>query len=124
MLVLFGRAATPTTAQAQEATAGVGLSDGAPSIACVLDQLPGCPVPDPGNRLFDRFQAVSVNRTGGANSFRYARTGLPWDAVSTGVNSIGSACVTEASPPPYYGTPWIELGERCLLAARRPGSTR
>ncbi len=121
MLALIGCAAIPAIARAQQATAGVGLSDGAPSIACVLDQLLGCTVPDPGNALFDRFQALSVDRTGGANSFRYARTGLPWDAVSTGRSSIGSACVTEASPPPYYGTPWIELGERYLLAARAAG---
>ncbi len=121
MLALLGCTAAPTAARAQQATAGLGLSDGAPSIACVLYQLSGCPVPNPGNELFDRFQALSVDRTGGANSFRYARTGLPWDAVSTGGSAIGSACVAEASPPPYYGTPWIELGERYLLAARASG---
>ena len=60
MLVLLGCAAAPAAARAQEATAGVGLSDGAPSIACVLDQLPGCPVPDSGNELFERFQALSA----------------------------------------------------------------
>jgi hypothetical protein len=121
LLVLVGCAVVPTCARAQQATAGLGLSDGASAISCVLDQLPGCPDPDPGNQLFDRFQALSVDRTGGVNSFRYARTGLPWDAVSTGGSAIGSACVAEATPPPYYGTPWIELAESYLLAARAAG---
>jgi hypothetical protein len=120
-LLCCAAVAVPTAAQAVQATAGMGLSDGAPSIACVLDQLSGCPFRDPGNELFDRFQALSVNRTGGANSFRYARTGLPWDAVSTGGAAIGSGCAAEATPAPYYGTPWIELGERYLLAARAAG---
>jgi hypothetical protein len=121
LLAMLCCAAPPASAGAQEATAGVGLSDGAPSIVCVLSQLSGCPVPDPGHELFDGFQALSVDQTGGANSFRYARTGIPWDAVSTGGSTIGSACAAEASPPTYYGKPWIGLAESYVLAAREAG---
>jgi hypothetical protein len=109
------------SARAQESTAGVGLSDSASAIDCVLSELPGCPSPNAGHELFERFQALSVDQTGGANSFRYARAGIPWDAVSTGGSAVGSACTREASPPSYYGTPWIELAERYVLAAREAG---
>jgi hypothetical protein len=121
LVAMLGCVAAPASARALQSTAGVGLSDGAPSIACVLSELPGCPAPDPGHELFDRFQALSADQTGGANSFRYARTGLPWDSVSTGGTAIGSACTAESSPAPYYGTPWIEMGERYVLAARAAG---
>jgi hypothetical protein len=121
LLAMLAWSLAPAAAAAQEATAGVGLSDGAPSIACVLYQLSGCSVPDPSNELFERFQALSVDQTGGANSFRYARTGIPWDAVSTGGTAIGSPCVAETSSPAYYGSSWIGLGERYVLAAREAG---
>jgi hypothetical protein len=121
LLVLVGCALSPATASAQDATAEVGLSAGASSISCVLYQLPGCPAPNPGNELFDRYQALSVDQTGGANSFRYARTGIPWDAVSTGGTALGSPCLSETPPPLYYGTPWIALAERYVLAARAAG---
>ena len=45
-----------------------------------------------------------TDQTGGVNSFRYARTGIPWDAVSTGGTAVGSACTAEAKPPLFYGT--------------------
>ncbi|HTU84686.1 MAG TPA: hypothetical protein VMF57_03870 [Solirubrobacteraceae bacterium] len=121
LLAALGCAVAPAGASAQEATAGVGLSAGASSISCVLYQLSGCPVPNPGNALFDRYQALSVDQTGGANSFRYGRTGIPWDAVSTGGSALGSPCTPESPPPLYYGTPWIELAERYVLAARAAG---
>lgn len=112
---------TPASAHAADATAGVGLSDSASSIVCVLYQLSGCPVPNPGHALFDRYQALSVDQTGGANSFQYARIGVPWDTVSTGGSAVGSDCVNEATPPAYFGTPWITLAERFVLAARLDG---
>jgi hypothetical protein len=118
---MLGCAVTPAGARAADASAGVGLSDSASAIPCVLDQLSGCPVPNPAHSLFDRYQALSVNQTGGANSFQYARTGIPWDAVSTGGTALGSACTPEAAPPAYYGTPWITLAERYVLAARQAG---
>lgn len=121
MLAMLGCAAVPASARAQDATAALGLSDSASAMSCVLYQLSGCPVPNPGHELFDRYQALSVDQTGGANSFRYARTGIPWDAVSTGGATLGSACTREASPPGYYGTPWIALAERYVLGAREAG---
>jgi hypothetical protein len=33
----------------------------------------------------------------------------------------GAPCTPEASPPAYYGTPWIALAERYVLAAREAG---
>ncbi|MBV9414869.1 MAG: hypothetical protein JO363_07835, partial [Solirubrobacterales bacterium] len=89
----------PASARALQATAAVGLSDSAAAMGCVLYQLSGCPVPNPGHELFDRYQALSADQTNGANSFQYARTGVPWDAVSTGGASLGSACTRESSPP-------------------------
>ena len=76
--------AVPAAASAQEATAGVGLSDGAPSLTCIVYPLECCPVPNPGHALFERYQALAGDQTGGANSFQYTRAGIPWDAVSTG----------------------------------------
>ena len=111
----------PAAARAQNSTAGVGLSDSASSIGCVLSQLSGCPVPDPAQVQFDRYQALSADQTGGANSFHYARTGIPWDAVSTGGTAVGSDCTPEAKPVLYYGTPWIALAESYVLAARAAG---
>jgi hypothetical protein len=111
----------PASARAGDATAGVGLSDSASSIGCVLYPLSGCPVPDLGHALFDRYQAVSVDQTGGANSFQYARIGVPWDTVSTGGTALGSPCQDEPTPAAYYGTPWITLAERFVLAARLDG---
>ena len=121
VFVMLGGVALPAAARAGDSTAGVGLSDSAPSIDCVLYQLPDCPIPDPGHELFDRYQALSADQTGGVNSFRYARTGIPWDAVSTGGTAVGSACVREATPPAYYGTPWIKLAEAYVLAAGEDG---
>jgi hypothetical protein len=99
----------------------VGLSDSASSLGCVLYQLSGCPVPNPGHAWFDRYQALSADQTGGANSFQYARIGVPWDTVSTGGTALGSPCTREATPPAYYGTPWITLAERFVLGARLAG---
>lgn len=121
LLVVLACAGLPAVARAQDSTASVGVSDSASSIDCVLYQLPGCPIPNPGHELFDRYQALSADQTGGANSFRYARTGIPWDAVSTGGTAVGSACVREAKPPAYYGTPWIDLAEAYVLAAGEDG---
>jgi hypothetical protein len=114
-------AALPATARAGEATAGIGLSDSAASLLCTLSAMQGCPVPNPGNALFDRYQALASDRTGGANAFQYARTGIPWDAVSTGEAAIGGACTSEAHPPAFYGERWIDLAENYVLAARRAG---
>ena len=114
-------AAVPATAQAEEATAGIGLSDSASNLVCTLSPVQGCPVPNPGNALFDRYQALASDQTGGANAFQYARTGIPWDAVSTGQAAIGGACTTEAHPPTFYGERWIDLAENYVLAARRAG---
>jgi hypothetical protein len=118
----LGLAVAPTAARAQNATAGVGLSDGAAGVPCTLYLLPGCPpTATLSHALFDRFQALAADQTGGANAFRYVRAGLPWDTVSTGGGAIGSACVTEPRPPEYYGTPWLALAENYVLAARRAG---
>jgi hypothetical protein len=38
-----------------------------------------------------------------------------------GGTALGSPCTPEASPPAYYGTPWIALAERYVLAAREAG---
>lgn len=121
VLATLGCAGAPAIAHAADASAAIGLSDSAPNIVCVLYPLTGCPVPNPGHALFDRYQALSVDQTGGANSFQYVRTSIPWDTVSTGGAAIGSTCAPEASPPLYFGTPWITLAERYLLAARLAG---
>ena len=71
--------------------------------------------------MFDRYQALASDQTGGANAFQYARAGLPWDTVSTGGTALGSACTPEAAPPAYYGAPWIALAENYVLAARLAG---
>lgn len=113
--------AVPAPARAEQATGGVGLSDSASSLVCTLDRLEGCPVPNPSHVMFERYQALSSDRTGGANSFQYARTGIPWDAVSTGDAVLGGACAPETHPPSYYGTSWIGLAENYVLAARRAG---
>ncbi len=113
--------AAPAPAGAEQATAGVGLSDSASGLACSLYPLEGCPVPNPSHVLFERYQALSSDRTGGANSFRYTRTGIPWDAVSTGQPALNGACARETHPPAYYGAPWIALAENYVLAARRAG---
>jgi len=99
----------------------VGLSDSASSIVCVLSQLSGCPAANPGHALFDRYQALSEDQTGGANSFQYARIGVPWDTVSSGGTAAGSGCANEATPPAYFGTPWISLAENFVLGARLAG---
>jgi hypothetical protein len=114
-------AAAPTSARAQDASAGVGLSDGAATLACTLYALSGCPSGNLSHALFDRYQALAGDQTGGANAFRYVRAGIPWDTVSTGGRGIGSGCVPESSPPDYYGTPWLWLAENYVLAARRAG---
>lgn len=121
LLALLVCASVPASARAADATAGVGLSDSASAIDCVLYQLPSCPADNKGHELFERYQALSADQTGGANSFRYARSGIPWDATSTGGTALGTACVPEASPPAYYGTPWIALAEHYVLAARHAG---
>jgi hypothetical protein len=118
---MLGCLALPATARAQDATASIGLSDSAPAIVCVLDDLPGCPVPNSRHALFDRYQALSLDRTGGANSFRYARATIPWDSVSTGGPALGTACTQEQSLPAYGKTPWIVLAERYELGAREAG---
>ena len=117
----IGLVAAAGPARGQNATAGVGLSDGAAALPCTLYRLPGCPVPSVGHGLFERYQALAADQTEGANAFRYARAGIPWDAVSTGGTAIGSACRRDESPPAYYGTPWIALAESDVLAARRAG---
>ncbi|MBV9606284.1 MAG: hypothetical protein JO027_14305 [Solirubrobacterales bacterium] len=117
----IGLVVMPSAAQSEQATAGVGLSDSAAALVCTLDQLPGCPPGGLGHALFDRYQAVAADQTGGANAFRYTRTGIPWDTVSTGGSAIGSPCVRETRPPGYYGTPWIDLAEDYVLSARRAG---
>jgi hypothetical protein len=117
----IGLAVAPTGARAQDATAGLGLSDSASELSCTLYALPGCPQASLGHALFDRFQALASDQTGGANAFRYVRTGIPWDAVSSGGSTIGSPCVTESPAPAYYGTPWLALVETYVLGARRAG---
>ena len=114
-------AAVPATARGEQATAGIGLSDSASSLVCTLSPMRGCPLPNPGHTMFERYQALSSDRTGGANSFQYARTGIPWDAVSSGEPEVGGACVREARPPTYYGPSWIVMVEKYVLAARRAG---
>jgi hypothetical protein len=114
-------AVSPTAAWAQNATAGVGLSDGAAGVPCTLYLLPGCPAASPSHALFDRYQALASDQTQGANAFRYVRAGIPWDTVSSGGRAIGSACATERRPPAYYGTPWLVLAEHYVLAARLGG---
>jgi hypothetical protein len=122
LVAALGLVVAPSAARAQNATAGVGLSDGAAGVPCTLFPLPGCPpTASLSHALFDRFQALASDQTGGANAFRYVRAGLPWDTVSTGARAIGSACVREHHPPAYYGTPWLALAENYVLAARRAG---
>lgn len=121
MVAALGLVAAPTTARAQDATAGIGLSDGAAGIPCTLFPLPGCPAASLSHALFDRYQALASDRTGGANAFRYVRVGIPWDTVSTGAKAIGGACVTERHPPAYYGAPWLAMAEQYVLAARKAG---
>jgi hypothetical protein len=116
---ICGAASAP--AQAQVATAALGISDSASNLACTLYRIEGCTVPDASNVAFERYQALSSDRTNGANSFGYARIGIPWDTVSTGDAAIGGACTAEADPPAYYGAPWITLAENYVLAARRAG---
>jgi hypothetical protein len=111
----------PATTHAQVASAGIGLSDGATSLVCTLYPLEGCPVPNRSHVLFERFQALASDQTGGGNAFQYARAGIPWDAVSTGEAALGGACARETRPPAYYGAPWIALAENYVLAARRAG---
>jgi hypothetical protein len=113
--------AVPAPARAQVATGGVGLSDSASDLPCTLYPLEGCPVPSPGRALFERYQALAGDQTGGANAFQYARTSIPWDAVSTGGAALGSPCTRETRPPAYYGASWITLAENYVLAARRAG---
>jgi hypothetical protein len=113
--------AAPTVARAQNAMAGIGLSDGAASLGCTLYPLPGCPAGSMSHALFNRYQALASDQTGGANAFRYVRVGIPWDTVSTGGRAIGGACVTERHPPAYYGTPWLVMAEQYVLAARKAG---
>jgi hypothetical protein len=114
-------AVAPCAARAQEATAGLGLSDSASALSCTLSALPGCPAEGSGHALFDRFQALASDQTGGTNAFKYARSGIPWDAVASGGSAIGSRCVTESRRPAYYGTPWLALVETYVLGARRSG---
>jgi hypothetical protein len=121
LLVALGCAGIPATAQARQATAGIGLSEGAASLGCTLYALKGCPVANVSHALFDRYQALASDQTDGVNSFQYARAGVPWDAVSTGGTTIGSACTSEAPPPAYYGAQWIALAENYVVAARRAG---
>jgi hypothetical protein len=120
-LIALACGGVPASAGADVASAGIGLSDSASSLGCTLYPLAGCPVPNLSHVLFDRYQALSSDRTGGANSFGYARAGIPWDAVGTGETALGGACAPETPPPAYYGTPWITLAERYVLAARRAG---
>ena len=121
LVATLGLAAAPTVSRAQNATAGVGLSDGAAGIPCTLYPLPGCPPTSLSHALFERYQALASDRTGGVNAFRYVRVGIPWDTVSTGAKAIGGACVTERHPPTYYGPTWLLLTEQYVLAARMAG---
>jgi len=121
LLAAVGWVVAPATARAQQATAGVGLSDSASALACTLYPIAACPVAAPGHALFERFQALASDQTGGANAFRYVRTSIPWDTVGTGGTAIGSPCVRESNPPAYYGESWIGLAENYVLAARRAG---
>ncbi len=120
-MAAFGLAIAPSDAGAQQATAGIGLSDSAAGLACTLYPVAGCAPHSPAHALFDRYQALAGDQTGGANAFRYVRTGIPWDAVSSGVTAIGGACRAEHPPPAFYGTPWIGLAESFVLAARQAG---
>jgi hypothetical protein len=121
LLAVVGCAAIPATARARDATAGIGLSEGASNLPCILYALKGCPVPDVSHALFDRYQALASDQTGGANAFQYARAGIPWDTVSTGGAALGSGCTPEAPPPAFYGEAWIALAENYVLAARLAG---
>lgn len=121
MAVAIGLAATPTAARAQDATAGLGLSDGAAGLPCTLFPMPGCPAESLSHALFDRFQALASDQTAGTNAFRYVRASIPWDTVSSGGSAIGSPCATESRPSVYYGTPWLAIAENYVLAARRAG---
>lgn len=120
-LAAGGCIAGPATAHGQQATGGVGLSDSAAALACTLYPIAGCPAASPSHALFERFQALAGDQTGGENAFRYVRTSIPWDTVGTGGAAIGSPCVRESPPPAYYGMPWIALAENFVLAARRAG---
>ncbi|MBV9334897.1 MAG: hypothetical protein JO243_03310 [Solirubrobacterales bacterium] len=111
----------PAAAPGQQASAGVGLSDSVAALGCTLYLLDGCPAANPGHLLFERYQALAVDRTGGANAFLYVRAGIPWDSAGTSAAAIGSACVDENHLPDYYGTPWMTLAENYALAARRAG---
>lgn len=108
-------------AQAQRTTVPLGLSESATNMPCTLYPLDGCPAANPGNALLRRYQAVARARTAGVNAFRNARASIPWDTVSTGGAAVGSPCTPEPRPPAYYGTPWITLAERYVLAARKAG---
>lgn len=121
LLAAVGCVIAPAIARGQQATAGLGLSDSAATLACTLYPIAGCPSVSPSHALFDRFQALAGDQTGGANAFRYVRASIPWDAVSTGGAAIGSPCVRERQPPAYYGVAWIALAENYVLAARRAG---
>jgi hypothetical protein len=121
LVAALGLVAAPTVARAQVATAGVGLSDGAAGIPCTLYPIPGCPAGSLSHAMFERYQALASDQTGGANAFKYVRVGIPWDTVSTGGRGIGGACVTERHPPAYYGTPWLLMAEQFVLAARKAG---
>jgi hypothetical protein len=120
-MAAVGCLAVPATAGAQQATAGLGLSDTASALDCTLYPISGCPAASPSHALFVRFQALASDQTGGTNAFRYVRTSLPWDTVGTGGTAIGTPCVRENHPPAYYGTPWIALAEDYVLAARWAG---
>jgi hypothetical protein len=121
LVAALGLTVAPTGARAQDATAGVGLSDGAAGLICALGTVAGCPTGSLSHALFDRYQALAAENTGGANAFRYARVGVPWDAVSSGGAAIGTPCRRERQAPAFYGSPWIGLAEDFVLAARRDG---
>jgi hypothetical protein len=117
----IGVLVAPAPARAQKATAGVGLSDGAATLPCTLYPLPGCPADNLSHAMFERYQALAANQTGGTNAFRYVRAGIPWDAAGTGGAAIGSGCRREDPLPAYYGTPWLDIAKSYVLAARRAG---
>ncbi len=121
LAAVIGLAVGQAPARGQNATAGVGLSDAAAALPCTLYPLPGCPAGSLSRALFERYQALASDQTGGTNAFRYVRAGIPWDVVGTGGTAIGTACRREDRPPAFYGTPWIALAEGYLLAARRAG---
>lgn len=121
VVVALGLALAPAGARAQQASAGIGLSDGAAGLPCTLFPLAGCPAANLSHALFDRFQALAGDQTGGANAFKYVRAGIPWDAASSGGAAIGAPCRRESRPPAYYSSPWITLAENYVLAARLAG---